>query len=111
MVRLFAKIDVVCGFRYHTTHYTVDDDLDDHDERAAYVHAMLLTLSKVLERKVNSKDLDVPKYIQDLQKRLYSLLLLSAAQDKWERCVATHDRIVQVSAFIGTLIVRSLSDR
>ena len=83
---------------------------EEYEERAAYAHAMLLTLSKVLQVKVTNKHPDVPKYIKDVLDRLYNLFIISSIQDEPQTCVATNLRLVQIGAVIATLVTQSLNE-
>lgn len=90
--------------------YSVDCTGLAREERAAYSHAILLTLSNVLKVKNERKDLDVQKYVKELMERIYNLFILSALQENADKCVGTHVKLLQAGALIGTYITQSLSD-
>jgi DNA repair/transcription protein MET18/MMS19 len=111
LVRILAKIDIVCGIRYQQANMqSVDCTGLGREERAAYSHSLLVTLSKVLITKNARKDLDVQKYVKELFDRIYNLFILSAIQENRDKCVATHIRLLQVGAQIGALVAQALTD-
>ncbi|KAF8308312.1 hypothetical protein DL93DRAFT_2231691 [Clavulina sp. PMI_390] len=117
IVRLFARLDVLCSPNRTANAETLECD-------AAYVHAVLSALHDVLEKKVDESQKDLPKYIDTLGEPLFWLFLRgsttpsapsealadnSAAVTPGGALVTIHPRVVSISAKIVTLLVRVLS--
>jgi DNA repair/transcription protein MET18/MMS19 len=81
---------------------------EDPEPSAAYAHAMLSTLADVLARKVESGDVDVPKYLDRLVPRLFNLAMYGTLVTAGSTGVAD-PRVTGVIARLVNLITQSLS--
>lgn len=81
---------------------------EDTEPSAAYAHALLSTLADVLARKVENRDVDVPKYIDRLVPRLFNLSAHVALVTTGNTGVAD-PRVIDVVARQINLVTQSLS--
>jgi len=87
---------------------------------AAYAHWILTTLAKTLQKKVDTKDPDVAKYIERLVPGIFNLFVFSAlavteddgdeGKDGWRKrvSVATDPRLVKKAGEIVSLVIQVL---
>ena len=103
---LVVRLSVRLSFLYAPT--TVPEDTEPS---AAYAHALLSTLADVLARKVESGDIDVPKYVDRLVPRLFNLAAYGVLSDPGTTgsTSVADPRVAHVSARLVNLIVQSLS--
>ncbi|KAI0251711.1 ARM repeat-containing protein [Lactifluus subvellereus] len=80
---------------------------EDPEPTAAYVHALLSTLVDVLACKVESGDVDVPKYVERLVPRLFNLAVYGTLVTMGSG--VTDPRVTNVIARIINLVTQSLS--
>ncbi|KAF8268710.1 ARM repeat-containing protein [Lactarius quietus] len=103
---LVVRLSVRLSFLYAPT--TVPED---NEPTAAYAHALLSTLADVLARKVESGDVDVPKYVDRLVPRLFNLAAYGVFSSPG--CLGgtgvADPRVVDVSARLVNLVVQPLS--
>jgi DNA repair/transcription protein MET18/MMS19 len=97
VIRLLTKIDLVM----HTA--STEDE-----PSAAYIHALLHTISSVLAKKVAASDTDVPKYIEKLVPKLYEIFILSHSAGF---ALANVPRLVDVTSDIIALVIETISQR
>ncbi|TFK26217.1 ARM repeat-containing protein [Coprinopsis marcescibilis] len=103
VIRLSTKLELLCSPSHHPK---------DNEPSAAYAHAILKTLANVLTVKVIKGHTDVPKYIERLVSRLFNLFVYAALHSTEEtHLIATDRRLLDVSAQIITLVVRTTSER
>ncbi|THH18072.1 hypothetical protein EW146_g2870 [Bondarzewia mesenterica] len=105
VVRLSTKLDLLCS-----PADPADEVVEDSEPAAAYAHAILTTIAKVLSEKVDRGDVDVPKYIDRLVPRLFNLFVYSAlvAGRSGKEPVATDTRLVRVAGQIVSLVMQAL---
>jgi DNA repair/transcription protein MET18/MMS19 len=96
VIRLSTKLEVICG-----------STPNDRECAAAYVHALLKTLSNVLARKVEAGHVDLPKYLERLLPTLLVLAVKAAITPTPDQEVATHPRIFPTASAIFSMVVRS----
>ncbi|KAG2068710.1 hypothetical protein BDR04DRAFT_1206804 [Suillus decipiens] len=101
VIRLIAKLDVLCAISPTRT--------IDQESTAAYAHAILTTLAKTLDVKVSSKDVDVPKYAEQLLPHIYRFYLTAALASSEVVAVAADPRLLQVGARIIRLVSQTLN--
>jgi DNA repair/transcription protein MET18/MMS19 len=99
VVRLSIRLSLLCAPA------TVPED---PEPSAAYAHALLSTLADVLARKVESGDVDVPKYVERLVPRLFNLAVSGTLVTTGSTGV-TDPRVTNVIARIVNLVTQSLS--
>jgi DNA repair/transcription protein MET18/MMS19 len=101
VIRMLAKLDLIC---------VSVKQADVADEPAiAYAHALLSTLAKTLDKKVEQSDPDVPKYIDRLVPGLLNLLIWSSLVPSSHVMPSSDIRVIQMSAKIVTLVTRTLA--
>lgn len=101
VIRLTTKLDLIC--LPSTVAVSDDTELD-----AAYAHAILKTLSQTLAVKVQRKDPDVVKYIDNLVAHIFNLFISSTFLANERPVITTDPRLLQVAGEIITLVVQSL---
>ncbi|KAG9103692.1 hypothetical protein FRC06_008809 [Ceratobasidium sp. 370] len=95
VIRLSTKIEIICA-----------STPTDRESEAAYVLALLNTLSNVLSRKAEAGDPDIPKYLDRLLPSLFGVMVEAATAAEPANEVATHPRLLPATATIITLVVR-----
>ena len=114
VIRLTTKLDLICvpSASFLTLPSTTEAEL-----HAAYAHWILTTLAKVLQKKVDREDPDVPKYIERLVPGIFNLFVFSAfavAEDdddggrREKVFVATEPRLVKKAGEIVSLVIQAL---
>ena len=101
VIRLTAKLDILCAISQTRT--------IDQECTAAYAHAILTGLANTLDAKVSSKDVDVPKYADQLLPRIFRLYLDAALASSEVVAVAADPRLLQVGARIIRLVCETLN--
>ncbi|KAG1887770.1 Dos2-interacting transcription regulator of RNA-Pol-II-domain-containing protein [Suillus subluteus] len=101
VVRLIAKLDILCAISPTRT--------IDQESTAAYAHAILTALANTLDVKVSSKDVDVPKYAEQLLPHIFRLYLDAALANSEVVAVAADPRLLQVGARIIRLVSQTLN--
>ncbi|KAF8517882.1 ARM repeat-containing protein [Hysterangium stoloniferum] len=102
VVRLSTKLDLICTAPL--------SPIVDREANAAYVHAILSSLSKVLSRKVELGHSDIPKYLDRLVPRLYGLFIDAAlSSDKGNETVAIHPRLIHIGSRVIQQIIQTAS--
>ncbi|KAH7335417.1 ARM repeat-containing protein [Rhizoctonia solani] len=96
VIRLSTKLEIICG-----------STAADRECAAAYAHALLQTLLKVLIRKADAGHVDVPKYLDRLLPVLLVAVVKSTLSPTPGKEVATHPKILPTIAAIFAIIVRS----
>lgn len=96
VIRLSTKLEIICG-----------SVPNDRECAAAYAHALLMTLSKVLAHKVEAGHADVPKYLERLLPTLLAVMVKASIAATPEQEVATHPKVLPTAAAIFSMIVRS----
>jgi DNA repair/transcription protein MET18/MMS19 len=104
VIRLSTKLDLVCVPPISFA----KERRSDFEPNAAYAHAILTTLANSLQTKVDLGHTDVPKYIDRLIPRLYSLFIYSALLSVDNSAVATDLRVISIAAQVVTLVVQTL---
>jgi DNA repair/transcription protein MET18/MMS19 len=102
VVRLIAKLDILCAISQTRT--------IDQESTTAYAHAILTALANTLDIKVSLKDVDVPKYAEQLLPRMFRLYLDAALASSEVVAVAADPRLLQVGARIIRLVSQTLND-
>lgn len=114
VIRLTTKLDLIC---VPSISLLTQSSATEAELHAAYAHWILTTLAKVLQKKVDREDPDVPKYIERLVPGIFNLFVFSAfavAEDddngrKRERVsVATDPRLVKKAGEIVSLVIQAL---
>ena len=100
VVRLSTKLDLVCEPA------AVSDD-DTLEPTAAYAHSLLRTLADAFTKKAALSHVDIVKYLDRLVPRLFSLHICAALAEPGDNAVASHPRIVAVSAEVMTIVVQA----
>ncbi|TFY77934.1 hypothetical protein EWM64_g6077 [Hericium alpestre] len=116
VVRVLTKLDLLCLPASASLQLTKGEAEADEEPTAAYAHALLTTLANVLAKKVERKDVDVPKYIDQLVPRLfnlfiYSALTFSASNESRQGFVAATPKLLTVAGRIINLVVQTLDAR
>ncbi|KAG2747281.1 hypothetical protein P692DRAFT_20736558 [Suillus brevipes Sb2] len=101
VVRLVAKLDLLCAISPART--------IDQESTTAYAHAILTALANTLDVKVSSKDVDVPKYAEQLLPHMFRLYLDAALASSEVVAVAADPRLLQVGARIIRLVSQTLN--
>ncbi|KAG2141268.1 ARM repeat-containing protein [Suillus clintonianus] len=101
VVRLIAKLDLLCAISPTRT--------IEQESTAAYAHAILTALANTLDAKVSSKDVDVPKYAEQLLPHMFKLYLDAALASSEVVAVAADPRLLQVGARIIRLVSQTLN--
>ncbi|KAJ8590123.1 ARM repeat-containing protein [Rhizopogon salebrosus TDB-379] len=101
VIRLITKLDLLCAISPTRT--------IDQESTAAYAHAILTALANTLDAKVSSKDVDVPKYADQLLPRMFRLYLDAALASSEVVAVAADPRLLQVGARIIRLVSETLN--
>lgn len=101
VVRLVAKLDLLCAISPART--------IDQESTTAYAHAILTALANTLDVKVSSKDVDVPKYAEQLLPHMFRLYLDAALASSEVVAVAADPRLLQVGARITRLVSQTLN--
>ncbi|KAG2150264.1 Dos2-interacting transcription regulator of RNA-Pol-II-domain-containing protein [Suillus bovinus] len=101
VIRLIAKLDLLCAILPTST--------IDQESTAAYAHAILTALANTLDVKVSSKDVDVPKYAEQLLPHIFRLYLDAALASSEVVAVAADPRLLQVGARIIRLVSQTLN--
>ncbi|KAG1876711.1 ARM repeat-containing protein [Suillus subalutaceus] len=101
VVRLIAKLDLLCAISPTRT--------IDQESTTAYAHAILTALANTLDVKVSSKDVDVPKYAEQLLPHIFRLYLDAALASSEVVAVAADPRLLQVGARIIRLVSQTLN--
>ena len=101
VIRLTTKLDLICV----PSAIAISDDIEPD---AAYAHAILKTLSQTLAVKVQRKDPDVVKYIDNLVAHIFNLFISSTFLANERPVITTDPRLLQVAGEIITLVVQSL---
>jgi DNA repair/transcription protein MET18/MMS19 len=101
VVRLIAKLDILCAISQTRT--------VDQESTTAYSHAILTALANTLDIKVSLKDVDVPKYAEQLLPRMFRLYLDAALASSEVVAVAADPRLLQVGARIIRLVSQALN--
>ncbi|KAG8745003.1 hypothetical protein FRC10_009111 [Ceratobasidium sp. 414] len=96
VIRLSTKIELICA-----------SAPTDRESEAAYVLALLNTLSNVLARKAEAGHPDIPKYLDRLLPSLFGVMVKAATAANPANEVATHPKLLPAAATIITLVVRS----
>ncbi|KAG9088547.1 hypothetical protein FS749_002072 [Ceratobasidium sp. UAMH 11750] len=96
VIRLSTKLDLICA-----------STPTDRESEAAYVLALLNTLTNVLSRKAEARHPDIPKYLDRLLPSLFRVTVKAATAADPAREVATHPKLLPAFAIIITLVVRS----
>lgn len=100
VIRTTSKLDLLC--RPHP----IDFDLESS---AAYAYAILSTLRDVVDKKVQSKNADLPKYGERLVLPLYDIFLKSSVSPEDVHSVTSNSRVLLIAAKIVNLITRTLN--
>lgn len=101
VVRLVAKLDLLCAIS--------PARIIDQESTSAYAHAILTALANTLDVKVSSKDVDVPKYAEQLLPHMFRLYLDAALASSEVVAVAADPRLLQVGARIIRLVSQTLN--
>lgn len=101
VVRLIAKLDLLCAILPSRT--------IDQESTAAYAHAILTALANTLDVKGSSKDVDVPKYAEQLLPHMFRLYLDAALASSEVVAIAADPRLLQVGARIIRLVSQTLT--
>ncbi|CAE6482007.1 unnamed protein product [Rhizoctonia solani] len=96
VIRLSTKLEIICG-----------STPADRECAAAYAHALLQTLLKVLMRKADAVHADVSKYLDRLLPVLLVAVVRATVSPTPGKEVATHPKILPTTAAIFAIIVRS----
>ena len=110
VIRLIAKLELLCSLSpSRGVSPGGTPTVEETERRAAYAHALLLTLANTLAAKVNKElpDPDVSKYVDQLLSHLFRLFL-EAAVTSGER-ILQDQRLLRVGARIVKLVVEALS--
>lgn len=114
VIRLTAKLDLIC---VPSTSFLTLSSVTEAELHAAYAHWILTTLAKVLQKKVDREDPDVPKYIEQLVPKIFNLFVFSAFavaedDDDGGRCervsVPMDHRLVKKAGEIVSLVIQAL---
>lgn len=110
VVRLFAKLDLICA-PSRQQEPEVDAECD-----SAYAYAILITLRDVLQQKVEKMHTDVPKYAESLGAPLLWLFIRgstasihSSPNVKMLSTVTSDARVIRAVGNIVSILSRSLS--
>lgn len=103
VIRLSTKLELVYAPK------AASGGNDDPEARAAYAHSILKTLSSVLEKKVDMEHADVPKYIDRLVPRLYSLFISQALSPDNRDAPSIDQRVLEAAGQIITLVLQSVT--
>lgn len=101
VIRLIAKLDLLCAIS--------PTRIIDQESTSAYAHAILTALANTLDVKVSSKDVDVPKYAEQLLPHMFRLYLDAALASSEVVAVAADLRLLQVGARIIRLVSQTLN--
>jgi len=117
VIRLTTKLDLICVPSVSSPTLASVTEVELH---AAYAHWILTTLAKTLQKKVDTKDPDVAKYIERLVPGIFNLFVFSAlavteddgdeGKDGWRKrvSVATDPRLVKKAGEIVSLVIQVL---
>jgi DNA repair/transcription protein MET18/MMS19 len=103
VVRLSTKLDLICA--------SVIKSPSDQEVNAAYAHFILCSLSDVLFKKVEEGHADIPKYLDRLVPRLYSLFIhasITGEQTDATTAVARHPRLIQAGSKVVQQIMQTI---
>lgn len=95
-MRLSTKLDLVC-----------EADTEDAEPFAAYAHSLLRTLADALAKKAALGHVDIVKYLDRLVPRLFNLHIHAALASTEKTTIASHPRLILVTAEIITLAVQA----
>ncbi|KAL7416158.1 Dos2-interacting transcription regulator of RNA-Pol-II-domain-containing protein [Mrakia frigida] len=124
VVRITSKLDLLCSSTDHLldpaspstprhgTQGVEDLSMVDKPSRecdAVYAFALLSCLLNVLRTKVDAGHLDIPKYIDQLVPRLFTIFVLAALSTRSEQEIAADPRLVVVASRIIETVVQTLS--
>ena len=101
VIRLTTKLDLLCAI--------LPTRAIDQESTAAYAHAILTGLANTLDTKVSLKDVDVPKYADQLLPRIFRLYLEAALASSEVVAVAADPRLLQVGARVIRLVNETLN--
>lgn len=114
IIRLSAKLDIVCSPIRQAAAGTADDQVECD---AAYVHAMLSSLHEALQIKIEKKHVDIPKYADTLGEPIFWLFLRGSAVpsivvpgtgSNSSVTVTSNPRVISAAAKLIIILVRSL---
>jgi len=124
VVRITSKLDLLCSSTDHLldpaspsaprreAEGVEDLSMVDRPSRecdAVYAFALLSCLLNVLRTKVEAGHLDIPKYIDQLVPRLFTIFVLAALSTRSEQEIAADPRLVVVASRIIETVVQTLS--
>lgn len=123
VVRITAKLDLLCTAGQDAvpadalvspgTDGAVEDtsmvDQTTRECEAVYAFALLSCLLNVLRTKQDLGHLDIPKYIDELVPRLFTIFVLAALSRKSEQEIASDPRLVVVASRVVETVVQTLS--
>ena len=123
VVRITAKLDLICTAGQDAVPRApvsapnpsapVDDtsmvDQTARECEAVYAFALLSCLLNVLRTKQDLGHLDIPKYIDELVPRLFTIFVLAALSQKSEQEIASDPRLVVVASRVVETVVQTLS--
>lgn len=124
VIRITAKLDLICtagqdarpaapvdgaGADAAAIEDTSMVDQTTRECEAVYAFALLSCLLNVLRTKQDLGHLDIPRYIDELVPRLFTIFVLAALSQKSEQEIASDPRLVVVASRVVETVVQSLS--
>ncbi|KZT59492.1 ARM repeat-containing protein [Calocera cornea HHB12733] len=103
VVRLVSKLDIICALRIEAPGPSVTE------ASAAYAHAILETLKRAIQAKIDAKHNDLPKYLDQLVPHLFSIFLRAALSPSTTPQVASSAVLILDASRIITLLTQTSS--
>lgn len=100
IIRLSTKLDLIFS--------RSNDGLPDVETNAAYVHYILLSISKTLKAKKQLGHVDIPKYVDRLLPRIYKLFVQEQQRSEKGTTISDYPQVVQVTGRVIEQIIQTV---